>query len=165
MKKVLLLALLVYLLVLAQRSVFSHWSLGLFKPQSLQIMVIAVFYLVAKELEDESWWFLFVYFIFWDLLGFSRFPGLSSTVLIIFIWLFQQLRRRFLMGSITSLVVLFIFISSLDYLLRNFPRLGFGPLLNQILLNGVFYFIFYPVLALARHLVKPDSRAQLKLKI
>lgn len=165
MKKYLVPAILVYLAVLLQRTVFSLWGFGPWKPQSPQLLVIIVFFLLNRELESESGWFVFLYFFFWEMLNGVRFPGLTSFLAIIFIWGLQKLRRRFLRGSLLSWVLLFVFTGGLVYLTENFSQASRVGFFIQLAVNGLAFFIFYPALFFIFKMIRPESPNQLSLRI
>lgn len=165
MKKYLAPLILIYLAALLQRSVFSLWGFGPWKPQSPQLLVIVVFFLLNREFESESVWFIFFYFFFGEMLAGSPYPGLASLIVIISIWGLQKLRQRLLRGFLFSWVLLFVSLCGLVYLTENLSQATPVGFLVQLVVNGLSFFIFYPVLYLIFWMLAPQTPSQLSLRI
>lgn len=165
MKKYLISILIIYLAVILDRSVFSLWGFGLGQFRSPQLLPILTFFIFRRNFGPLWIWLVFIYYIFWEMLGGGRFPGFVPFINILLLGGIQNLSRFVSRDTFWSSLLIFVAVSGLFYFSENLSRASFTGFLNQSLVNLIFYFVSYPFLYLIFRWLSPDAHRQLSLKI
>ncbi len=157
----LLLIILILTLSLLQFAVFSAWTLGGVAPQ---IFVVLTFFLFQKRDETYLWWFIWLYFFFYDLLTASRLPTLNGLFFLLLIYLFRLVRARLLKNYFLSSLLFFFLITAAHFFLSGFYY-SLTRLFSQFILNGLFLaLLYFPLGAVYRYL-QGEKSVQLDLRI
>lgn len=164
-RRILVLLLLTFVLALLQFSVFSAWAWGGTSPQ-IWLAVTFFLYLSFSDSGNSAFWFLLLYFIFYDVLILARPAFAESLFLIAGLSVFKGLIGRFLGKKILAAAVLFLWLNLLSFLYLNFGR-GFDltSFTRQLFVNLVFYLPSYPLLCLAKFWLFRNEKPQLSFKV
>lgn len=158
------LILLIFLAALAQISVFSTWVWWASSPQ---IWLVVVFFLLNFSLnKSAAFIFLLFYFLFYDLLVFSRPAFVESLFLIMGLSVFQILLSRILGRKLIFLAVSFLWLNLLGLIYwRLGPGLTPAIFAGQTIVNLLFYFVAWPGLYLVKLWLSRNEGPQLSFKI
>lgn len=155
----------VFLSVLLQLSVFSGWSLVLFGgPVSPQIFVVLAVFLLFEFNDDYVWYFIFFYYLFYDLITRPAFPGLSAFLILLVLLAIKLLRRRIFKKTVLTNLLFFI-LFSVFYFLLGYRKFPLPMIVSQALINLFMLMILYPLLYVVYKFLKSNTHSQLSLKI
>lgn len=159
----LILTFLIFLTSLAQITVFSGWG---FWGVSPQIWLVVVYFLYATYGWHAPPPYLLVYFVFYDLLTFSRPAFVGSLIFILGLLVFKTLIERFLGRKTMVSPVFFLWLNFLGLVfIKPLGQFSPGLLLASTLINLALYILVYPLLQLFKAWYCQNERPQLSLKI
>lgn len=165
MKKIIILFSLIFLAVILQLSVFSAWSFSLRGLiASPQLFVIISAFLLFNLKESYLWWFVFLFYLVFDLITGSKLPGLNPLLIMAFLLFTKYLHARLFKKSLFSGILFFVLFSSFHHFL-NYQKLDFFTFTFQSLTNLVFFILFYPILFVISKFIQKDSDTQLSLRL